>query len=216
MKKMIFLASLMIAIHASNSFAQNAHEARVKFMKTDQTAVVADYDLPKAQLEMALREKLLSLGLGKGRSQKGFLFFEGVNWKDVSGDKLDVYVSVEGSAAKSSATVLLSKGYDNFISSASDADKINRLQTFLNSFAKDARAYQIRQQIIAQEAILAKYEKERVRKVADGQSLQKELEKVQLKINANNTVVEKANADAATENGKLADLKAQLNAIVSQ
>jgi valyl-tRNA synthetase len=216
MKKMLLIAALATIIQYRNAQAQNAHEARITFQKVEQTAVVADYDLPKAQLDAALREKLLSLGLGKGKSQKGYLFFGGVNWSDISADKLDVYISFEGSGEKSSASVLLSKGYDNFISSATDPDKINRLQSFLNSFVKDARAYQIRQRIIEQEAVLAKAEKERV-KIADvGQDLQKELAKVQSKIDANNSLVEKANAQTATENGKLAELKAQLNAVISQ
>ena len=208
------ISKLLLAaaiLSAGSAIAQNAREGQVKFMKGQQNAIIADYDLPKSVVEDALRERLDKSGLGKAHSKKGFSFYEGVNWNDISADKMDVYFDVNGKGDKSTVTMLVSKGYDNFITTASDAEKVQKVEAFLNSFIKDAKAYQLRQQIAEQEDIVKKAEKVKAGSIDDGNSLQKDKERIEKKLAENKTEQEKTANALDAEKKKLEDLKRQLN-----
>ena len=204
------LAVAVITCNTGFSFAQNAHEGRVKFMKGDQNAIIADYDLPKNIIEDALKERLEKAGLGKKSSEKGFMAYKGTTWAEVSPDKLDVYAKVEGKDSKSTVTMLVSKGYDNFISSASDAERVQKVQNFLNSFVNDARAYQLRLSIAAQEEVVKKTEKDFKGITDDGEKLNKDKEKIEKQIADNKNDQTKKQATLDAEKQKLEDLKKQL------
>ena len=199
-----------LAVTAHTSFAQNAHEGRVKFMKGDQNAIIADYDLPKEVVEDALKERLEKAGLGKKSSEKGFMVYKGTMWTEVSADKLDVYAKVEGKGDKATIVMLVSKGYDNFISGASDAEKVQKVQTFLNSFLKDAKAYQLRLAIAAQEEVVKKADRTRKESGEDGDKLMKDKEKIEKQIAENKTDQEKKQGGLDSEKKKLDELKAQV------
>ena len=203
------LATALLAGFSNIAFAQNAHETRVKFNKEDQNAIVADYDLPKGVLEDALKERLEKAGLGKKGSDKGFMAYKATVWTEIGPDKVDIYAKVEGKGDKSTITVLVSKGYTNFITSASDADKVQRIQNFLNNFAKDAKAYQLRLAIAAQEEVVAKATKEVKNSADDGEKLNREREKIEKQIAENKNEQAKKQAAADAESKKLQDLKAQ-------
>ena len=85
--------------------------------------------------------------------------------------------------------IILSKGYDNYISSSCDAVTIDRLKTFLNNLAPEIAEYKKQQDLIAQqkevEAAAKKLketerqnEKERLEKEKKLKQEQKELEKI--------------------------------------
>lgn len=204
------LSIVTLSIAAQTSFAQNAREASVKFMKGQQNAIVADYDLPKEVVEEALKQRLDKEGLGKKGSEKGFSAYKGTTWVNISPDKMDVYTKVEGKGDKSTITLLASKGYDNFVTTATDADKVQKLEAFLNDFIKDARAYQLRLAIAAQEEIVKKAEKDQKNTADDGDKLVKEKEKIEKQIADNKTEQSKKETVVATEKSKLEDLRKQM------
>ncbi len=206
--KALTIATLTIG--ALPSYAQNAREASIKFMKGQQNAIVADYDLPKGVVEDALKERLEKEGLGKRGSEKGFMAYKATVWTNISPDKMDVYAKVEGKGDQSTITMLASKGYDNFISTATDADKVQKIEAFMNSFIKDARAYQLKLAIAAQEEVVKKAEKEQRNAAEDGDKLVKEKEKIEKQIAENKTEQSKREAILTTEKSKLEDLKKQM------
>lgn len=212
MNKMIKMlaTTLLLSGSAALSFAQNAHEGRVKFMKGDQNAIIADYDLPREVVEDALKERLEKSGLGKKSTEKGFMAYKGKVWSEISPDKVDVYAKVEGKSDKSTITMLVSKGYDNFISSASDADNVQKVQAFLNSFLRDAKAYQLRLAIAAQEEIVKKAEKDYKGSTDDGEKLVRDKEKIEKQIVENKNDQDKKQGVLSVEKKKLEDLKAQI------
>ena len=204
------IATIALACISTFSFAQNAHEARVKFMKGEQNAIVADYDLPKGIVEDALKERLEKAGLTKKSAEKGFMTYKGTNWVDVSPDKMDVYAKVEGKGDKSTITILVSKGYDNFITSTTDAEKVQKVQAFLNGFINDAKAYQLRLAIVAQEKVVKEVEKDLKGSTEDGEKLVREKEKVENQIAENKTEQSKKQTVVDAEKKKLEAMKAQL------
>ncbi|MRG43744.1 hypothetical protein GFS24_01395 [Chitinophaga sp. SYP-B3965] len=121
--------------------AQNASEGAVKIMKAENSAAIATYDYPEEIVEKALTIKLEKEGLGKQRKQQGFLTYKGVSWPEVSSEKLDVYVKVESKKKGAIVSLLAAKGYDNFVSSSSDAATMEKMKQFLNEFATDVASY---------------------------------------------------------------------------
>jgi hypothetical protein len=210
--KKILLALAVVALITGTlpALAQNAREATVKFMKGQQNAIVADYDLPEKVVADALKERLEKEGLTKRSSEKGFMAYKGATWANISPDKMDIYARVEGKGDKSTITMLASKGYDNFISTTTDADKVQKIQAFLNNFIKDARAYQLKLAIQAQEEVVKKIDKEYKNSTEDGEKLLREKEKIEKQIAENKTEQSKKETIVTTEKAKLEELKRQM------
>jgi len=209
MKKILTSLTLVCALALSVS-AQNAHESSVKFNKTNENAVVADFDKPAEVVEAALKDRLDKEGLGKMKTSKGFMSYAGTLWNSVSTDKLDIYFKVEGKKNKSTVSVLVSKGYDNFITTATDAKTIENVKTFLNSLVNYTNTYQLGLNIKEQEELVKKAEKTWSSSVDNNKDLLSQKEKLERKIaESNNEQVLKQKA-LDEEKKKLADLKGQM------
>lgn len=200
-----FVLAMAPAVHA-----QNAREASVKFMKAQQSAIVADYELAASHVENALKERLEKAGLSNRSSSKGFMTFKGASWSEVSGDKVDVYAKVEGKGNKSTVTILVSKGYDNFISGSSDAGMTEKVKNFLNDFMNHVSAYQLKLDIQKQEEIVKKAEKEFTGTVSAADDLSKEREKIDKQIAQNKDDQTKKQTIVDQEKSRLEELKRQL------
>ena len=137
--------------------AQNASEGTVKIMKAESSAAIATYDYPEEIVEKALTIKLEKAGLGKQRKQQGFFTYKGASWPEVSAEKLDVYVKVESKKKSTIISLVTAKGYDNFVSSSSDAATMEKMKQFLNDFAAEVATYNEQQLEIAEKE--AKLEK---------------------------------------------------------
>lgn len=212
MKKIFQIASIALVFAAVNpAMAQNAREGSVKFMKGQQSAVMADYDMPASTVESALKERLEKSGLSNRGSSKGFVTYKATTWNDISPDKVDVYTKVEGKGNKSTVTVLVSQGYDNFISGSNDPDKTEKVKNFLNGFMDHAAAYQLKLAIEKQEEIVKKADKDQKKSVSDGEDLSKEREKLEKKIADNKDDQTKKQTTLDQEKQKLEELKRQLN-----
>lgn len=185
MKKIIASVAILCAAFSFHAQAQNAYETQVKYNKNNQNAVVAEYELPKDVVEAALKERFEKAGLGKAKSSKGYLTYPGKLWNEVTTAKVDVFAKVEEKKGKSTVQILVSTGNDNFITSGSDANAIQNVKTFMNSFLKDVTAYQLKLDIEKQEELLKKAEKEFNNSVSSGKDLSKEKEKLEKKITEN-------------------------------
>lgn len=161
MKRIVTKALAVMAIMAAPMLlkAQNASEGTVKFNKTECSAVIAEFDYPADLVKAALAAKLNQAGFGKQRTQRGFMAYKGVNWNEVSSEKLDVYARVDGKKKRATVSLLAAKGYDNFVSNSSDPAAVDRMKQFLNGFAADIVAYQQQLDIRQKEADLQKAQK---------------------------------------------------------
>lgn len=210
MKRLLTTLICLLFLAPAITRAQNAREVSLKFMGNQQTAIVADFEMPPDVVESALKERLDKADLGKSRSEKGFRSYQGTTWKEISPDQVDVYTRVDGKGEKSTIVILVSKGYNNFISTATDPDKVQKVQIFLNGFVKDVRAYQLKQSIALQEEVVKNAEKAYRKGVDDGEKMIREREKIEKDIADNKTYQSKKQTELNEEKSKLEVLKRQL------
>jgi hypothetical protein len=212
MKNAIKSIALVIAIAATGTAtAQNAHESSIKFNKKSENAVVADFNKSAEVVEAALKDRLEKEGLGKMKTSKGFMSYAGTLWNSVSADKLDVYFKVEGKKDKSTVSVLVSKGYDNFITSGSDAKTIDNVKAFLNSFVTYTNSYQLTLDIKAQEEAIKKAEKAYSNSIDNNKDLLSQKEKLEKRIAESNNEQTLKQKALDEEKKKLSDLKLKMN-----
>ncbi len=195
-KRLIASLSLLLTLAASTTLsAQNAREVTAKFNKANPNAIIADYDQPVDMVKTVLKERLEKEGLGKMKSASGYMRYSGVVWNAVSNEKIDAYFKVDGKKGKSNITVLVSKGYDNFITSATDARSVENIKAFLNGFNDHLAAYQRALDLKAQEEAVKKAEKEQKEIAERNKELQEQKEKLEKKIaEQNNQQVSKQKA----------------------
>lgn len=140
--------------------AQGVRETSISFNKGSYSGVIADYNYSKDLVTKALEKRMKDANLGKSKSTSKFVSYIGVNWMEISPDKLDVYYKVSGKKNKSNVEFLISKGYDNYINSTTDATAIQNLRNFLASLEKDIKAIQHENNMTAQSNEIKKAEKE--------------------------------------------------------
>ncbi len=208
MRKLLILitCALTLGIVAN---AQNAREGSVKYMKGNQNAVIAEYNAPEKVVAEALKNKLSKAGLGKSKSSKGFTAYSGTLWQEISNDKVDIYYSVVAGKKNqpTSVQVLVSKGYDNFISSATDANAVNNLKNFLNTLDEEIRLVQFGLDIKAQEEIVKKAESKNAENASDNKKLIKQKEDIEKKIVENENAQKLSQQELDKEKAKLEEMK---------
>lgn len=212
MKNAMKMAALALAMtFAGTLSAQNAHEAPIRYDKSDVNGVIADYDKSADLVEAALKNRLEKEGLGKAKSSKGYLLYPGVLWKSVSSDPLDVYLKVDGKKNKSTISVLVSSKSSSFVSTGGDSQTIENVKSFLNSMPAAIAAYQLSLDIRTQEETIRKAEKAYNNSIDSNKDLLKEKEKLEKKIaESNNDQVLKQKV-LEEEKRKLLTLKSGLN-----
>jgi peptidoglycan hydrolase CwlO-like protein len=96
----------------------------------------------------------------------------------------------------------VSKGYNNFVTSGSDAAIANNVKTFLASLVEDVKKYDLQNQIGTQGEEVKKAQKEYDKLVKKQDDLKKQQESLAKEI-------EKSKANLNTLQGKLDNLKGQ-------
>ncbi len=131
--KKVFLFALCIGA-ALFAGAQSV-EGTADYNKNKQPALICEFPYPPGLVETVLGDDLKQKGFGKGKSTKGYQLYQAINFSEVSGEKIDLYVRVEKKSRKekeaATLTVLVSKGYDNFIGSSTDATIMNKLADYV-------------------------------------------------------------------------------------
>jgi hypothetical protein len=186
MKKLFLVCLLQLGI-ILNIQAQNLQviENVVKYNKADQKGFVASADVTSDMMQKAFDELLAKSGIKKSKKSKGFNLVSGAVIPAISTEKLDLYYSVSGKKNTSAGSVLISKGYDNFVNSGNDPDMANKITAWLKGLDIELQKLNHQNAIKAQEEVVKAQEKnlENVRKKT--KDLEKELEKVQQQIKDN-------------------------------
>lgn len=157
----IYVTFLLLMLMATGVYAQvMAVESVNKFQGTDRPAYTIEVPYAPDVTEKALRKYLSDATASKGSSRRGVLTYSGVNLPVVSGEKMDIYGTVERKSRrekdKSVVRLYVSKGYDNFISSNGEAGIAAGAIRFLNAFPPEAE--------VANKQKLAEEEAARIRK----------------------------------------------------
>lgn len=99
----------------------------------------------------------------KKNKQEGFYTFSGVVLPELSNQKLDLYFKVspvEGDKNNRSAiSLMVSKGYENFVSPEKDSSTFNAAEKFLNGFTVATDEYQVNKQMDEQKKLISASEK---------------------------------------------------------
>lgn len=160
----------------NTAIAQDVRETTINYNKGNYSGVIADYNYSKDLVTKALDKRLKNANLGKSKTSSKFTTYSGVTWMDISPDKLDVYYKISGKKNKSTVEFLISKGYDNYINSTTDAAAIQNLRNFLASLDKDIRAIQHENNLSAQNDAIKKAEKELKSARSSVSNLEKDLD----------------------------------------
>ena len=150
----------------------------------------------------------------KKNKQDGFYVFSGVQLPALNNQKLDIYFRVEkDKVAKGSSIMymLVSKGYDNFVSPESDSVTFQAATTFLNGFVAGNASFSLQKEIEAQEKIVLQAEKKLKNLQDDEKDLVKKAEQIQGDIQRNRSDKELQSKEIANQKMALQALREKVN-----
>jgi len=177
MKRMTSLAVLALFLLSLQGFAQNVSETSEELQKLGkQPAFSMNLNYAKSTVEQALALRLKNDKL-KGSSSKGAVKYENVRYPAIADVPVDFYTKVTGSKKAATIYVFVSKGYENFVTSSSDANIANNARIFLTSTLEDVKKYDLKNQINAQEKEVKKAQKDYDKFVKKQEDLKKQQEK---------------------------------------
>lgn len=176
-----FFLLLIICPFYSFSFAQ-AHSIKVDYQKVSRPALENDVPFPSKTVENALEDTFSKMGY-KGTSSKGFTVYKGVHLPELGPDAYDIYFMVDKKSRKdkenSTVTMMVSKGFDAFISESSDGVVFGKAKTYLDSLRNMLASFDLEQQIAAQEEEVKSAEKKNTNLQDDAKELEKKKRKLE-------------------------------------
>jgi paraquat-inducible protein B len=204
---LLFSVGLVIAVTAQS------YETKAEYNKAQQPAVVCEFAYDPGMVEDVIEEEMKQKGFGKGKSSKGFTLYQAINFTEISAEKVDFYVMVDKKSRKDKGTavvtVLVSKGYDNFMSGSSDANVIQNVMTYVNGLKEKLEKTSLEMQITDQETLVKKEEKKHQGLIDEADDLEKKKRKLEQDIADNKKEQEKQKAEAEKQRQILEALKAK-------
>jgi len=206
MRKLFFL--LFTLGFAPVVFSQ-AISTTASYEKTQEPALQVDIPFPEKTVANAIDDKISKLGY-KGSSQKDYTLYKGARLVELGSVPYDLYFKTakKKSDEKNAATVamLISTGYEKFVSDSANAELMNNAKLFLDSLVKTVAAYDLEQQIADQQNVLKKATKKLSDLSDDGQDLAKKEKKLQQEIADNSQSQTSQQAEVAKQQQILATL----------
>lgn len=203
--KLISVVSILLLSYQGN--AQNARVESVKIKKVSQSGFVADYTVSKSLMQLTLDDKISKAVNTKGSKSSGFRLYKGVTFPALSANKVDIYTKVEGKKNAPKVLMLVSTGYDNFVTTSSDATTSNNIITFLNGLSQDANAKQAELDLLAQQKKVKEAEAKLKKSQKEQERIAKEKERLEKKLVEEKNAGEAAESKAQKEQEKLQNLK---------
>ena len=158
------------------SAAAQSRTATVEYQKINRQAVVSEIPFPEKTIRDAIDNKMQQMGY-KGKDNKGYTIYKGVRMPELGNDSYDLYFMADRKSRKekenSTLTLMISKGFDSFIADSTDSKVMENAKNYLDSIKNMIAAYDLEQQIIAQEDAIKKADKKSANLIDDGVSLEK-------------------------------------------
>jgi hypothetical protein len=199
--------------------AQSVHTT-VTFNNTMQPALSLELQNNTEMTEGTILQKLKQTGYDpntkghlfwKKDKKEGFYIFDGVSLPDLNNQKLDMYFKVVPKSKEDKASsviyLMVSKGYDNFVSPEGDTALWNSAQNFLNSFVDRTTAFTLETDIKSQEKVVKESENRLVKYQDNEKELNTKMEKLQQEIADNHSSQQKQQADIESQRKKLEQMK---------
>jgi hypothetical protein len=149
----------------------------------------------------------------KKNKQDGFYVFNGVQLPALNNQKLDLYFRVEKNKSVKGSSImymLVSKGYDTFVSPELDSITFQAATAFLNGFLAGNASFSLQQEIEAQEKVVLNAEKKLGDLQDDEKSLLKKAEQLQANIMDNRSSREMQSKEITNQKAALEALKAKI------
>ena len=182
MKKILLSAA--ISFITLTAFSQ-ARTATADYNKSMQPAVEIEIPFEEKTVMKSLVEKMEKKGY-KGKENKGYMVFKGVTMSELGSGTYDLYFKTEKKGRKEKdvtiLTMLVSSGYEKFVSEADNTELHNSMKHFLDKHTEHATAYDLELQVKEQTESVEKAAKKYNNSVEDGQDLQKKKEKLEKEI----------------------------------
>jgi hypothetical protein len=186
MKKIIYTL-IAVAFFNTALFAQ-ARYAFISFKEGQRPAIINEFSYPENTVSKAIRDKMEKAGF-KGKDSKGYTMYKNVSLPELGAAMYDVYFKVDRKSKKekdmSEVTMLVSTGNENYITEANDAQTISNAKSFLNNLIPNVQAFDLEQQITAQEEAVKKSEKKYKSLLDDADDLQKRKRRIEEQIEDN-------------------------------
>ncbi|MEI6347712.1 MAG: hypothetical protein WCP69_07175 [Bacteroidota bacterium] len=185
MKLTSFICSIALLSFCANINAQDISEEKLSFMDGKQDAIVAKYKYSEDVLETVVEKILSTKKIKKTKTVKGFKLYQGVFFEDLSKDVIDFYIKVDGGKTESTVTILISKGYNNFLSSSTDGSTIKNAKNLCKEINIAAIDEHLNRAIEKQTEVFNEANKKHNKSIEKGKDLVKEKEDILKKIEAN-------------------------------
>lgn len=145
----------------------------------------------------------------------GFYVFNGISLAALNNQKLDMYFKVDPKSKTqkdhSIIYLLVSKGYDNFISPEADTATFAAATAFLNGFVAGTASYRLNLDIEEQEKVVKTAEKKLAGLEDDDKAIVKKIEELQADLRNKKEDKVMQEKEIANQKMKLEELKAKVN-----
>lgn len=181
------------------SFAQ-VMVATAEYNKLTKPALLINIPYTSETVSGAIIDTLNKLGYKSSKDKdKDYIVFKGVRLAALGEGSYDLYFNTDRMSKrekdKSTLYMLISKGYDNFVSDETDHNVIEGAKNFLNGLTDMTAAYDLELQIKDQQETLQKAERKLQSLKNDADDLQKKKQKIEQDIADN----QKAQIDQQSE-----------------
>jgi len=218
--KSLYLTSLFILIYCSASAQavyQNINygekqEPGFMLLLPNEPDVVQNTILKKLE-ETGYKPETTGALFWKSDKVNGYYVFKQVTLFELKNQTLDLYFNVErqkDNKNRSTLYMLVSKGYDNFVSQESDSVIYSAAQRFLNGFIEETAAYKLGIAIAEQKEKMNNSEKELKNLKGDASDMQKKMDDLKKDMSKNKEEQQKLESKIQEQNKVLADSNLKL------
>lgn len=171
MKQQFLWVVTVLQLTTISAFSQSISKP-VTFKEVIRPALQLQLANEPAAAEQTILTKLKETGykpeksggfLNKKTKQEGFYVFSGVVLPELANQKLDLYFKVDpvtdSSNDRSAITLMVSKGYENFVAKENDSATFAASENFLNTFVSKTDMFAVTNQMEDQKKTLAQSEK---------------------------------------------------------
>ncbi len=206
--KKVLLCAIALMFCAFTLSAQTVKEETVTFDKVQAPAFTME--IPDMSIDLitgALQKQFETKNNLKASKTKGYVAYLGQKYLPYGDFNFDIFTKVEEVGKKGAKTpkitILVSRGNNNFISSANDIDIATNVKRDLEAFKVYLKEYEVNQRLIMKNNELQKLQKNKEDLNKELTKLQKQVEDTQKKIADNEKQIQATQAEIDKANYEL-------------
>jgi len=186
MRKIIY--TLITLFIFTITVSAQARYVFIDFKDTKKPGVQNEFSYSDKTISNAIDDKMTKMGY-KSKDLKDYTVYKSVLLPELGNQTYDLYFKVDRKSRKEKdnavVTMLVSSGNENFISGSSDSRTMNNARNYLDNLLSTITAYDLQQQVNAQQDIVTKAEKKYKSLQNDADDLQKKKNKLEQQIDDN-------------------------------